>query len=268
MKRSSRSHEAHKTTCLLFPPYKDMFNKIIHVTQELLSAHWYLIFALCLLALLVTSLLAAGFFRRNRNQDRTDSRRSSGSSPVSSHPQTVSSFMRRLPSKEYQVMRDVFLPRLDGNGLTRLPFVVVARSGVFVIQPQRESGLISGGLKDHRWTVMHGGREHSFTNPALRSAYHARALARYLELPEALICDIVYFDQQVEFETPRGSNVLTSGLTRFIMSHKAELLNDDKVQDICERIDRVAGSEELRQKYEERNSSRRRRARREASKAD
>lgn len=245
-----------------------MFNKILHVIQELLSAHWYLIFALCLLALLVTSLLAAGFFRRSRKQDRMDSRRSSGSSSTSSHPKTVSSFIRRLPSKEYQVMRDVFLPRLDGNGLTRLPFVVVARSGVFVIQPQRESGLISGGPKDDRWKVVHGGREHSFTNPMLRSAYHARALARYLELPEALICDIVYFDQQVEFETPQGRNLLTSGLTRFIMSHKAELLTDDKMQYICERIDRVAGSEELRQKYEERNSSRRRRARREASNAD
>ena len=250
------------------PPDKDMFNKIIHVTQELLTAHWYLIFALCLLALLVASLLAAGLYRQNRRQDRTDSRRSSGSSSNSSHPKTVSSFMRRLPSAEYQVMRDVFLPRHDGKGLTRLPFVVVARSGVFVIQPQRESGLISGGPKDDRWKVMHGGREHSFTNPVLRSAYHARALARYLELPEALICNIIYFDQQVEFETPQGPNLLTSGLTRFIMSHKAELLADAMVQSICERIDQVAGSEELRQKYEERNSSRRRRSRREASNAD
>lgn len=176
--------------------------------------------------------------------------------------------MKRLPSEEFQVLRDVFLPRLDGKGLTRLPFVVVARSGVFVIQPQRESGLISGGPKDDRWTVVHGGREHSFTNPVLRSAYHARALARYLELPEALICSVIYFDQEVRFATPQGPNVLTSGLTRFIMSHKAELLTGGMVQNVCERIDKVAGSEELRQKYEERNSSRRRRARRETAHAD
>jgi hypothetical protein len=114
---------------------------------------------------------------------------------------------------------------------------------------------------------VHGGREHSFTNPVLRSAYHARALARYLELPEALICSIIYFDQEARFAAPQGPNVLTSGLTRFIMSHKAELLTGAMLQNVCERIDQVAGSEELRQKYEERNSSRRR-ARRETSPAD
>lgn len=245
-----------------------MLNKIIHLTQELLTAYWHFIFAACLLALVVTSLIAAGILRRSRRNERTDSRRGSGSSSATAQQKTVSSSMNRLPSEEYQVMRDVFLPRLDGKGLTRLPFVVVARSGVFVIQPQRESGLISGGPKDDRWTVMHGGREHTFTNPVLRSAYHARALARYLELPEALICSIIYFDQEVRFATPQGPNVLTSGLTRFIMSHKAELLTGGMLQNVCERIDQVAGSEELRQKYEERNSSRRRRARREASHAD
>jgi hypothetical protein len=245
-----------------------MLNKIIHLTQELLSAYWHVIFIVCLLALLATSLAAFGIFRRGRSKERADSRRGSGSSSSSAQQKTVSSSMRRLPSEEFQVLRDVFLPRLDGKGLTRLPFVVVARSGVFVIQPQRESGLISGGPKDERWTVMHGGREHSFTNPVLRSAYHARALARYLELPEALVCGIIYFDQEVRFASPQGPNVLTSGLTRFIMSHKAELLTGDMVQNVCERVTEVADNEELRREYEKRNSSRRQRARREASNLD
>lgn len=243
-----------------------MLNKIIHLSQELLSNYWHLIFAACLLALLVTSLLALGLYRRGRREERSDSRRNFESSSSSAQQKTVSSSMKRLPSEEYRVLREVYLPRLDGKGLTRLPFVVVAKSGIFVVQPQRESGLIAGEPKDERWTVVNGGREHSFTNPVLRSAYHARALARYLELPEALICGIVYFDQEVRFASPQGPNVLTSGLARFIMSHKAELLADSMLQSVCGRVAEVAGSEGLRQRYEEKNSSRRRRARQEASK--
>lgn len=235
-----------------------MLNKAIHFATESLAAHWHLIFTVCLVTLLLTGFLALRQMNRGgRPKPGGKSGKRSGSKD-----NTAASSLRRLPSGVYQVFQELHIPRLDGKGVTRISYVVVARHGIFVIHPQREVGLISGGPGDRNWICQDGGQEAVFTNPVIRNAYHARSLARHLGLPEALICPVVLFDQEVTFAHKPPPNVLTSGLRSFILSHQAELLSGDMLAGVLKKLREAAANTEARDEYESYRRTKSRRQRR------
>lgn len=237
-----------------------MLNKIIHHLIEFVSAHWHAVFLACLSMLLLTFFIAMrrpGGGRKNPGKNASD-KKSDG------RQNTAASALRRLPPEIYRVYQELYVPRLDGKGVTRIAYVVAARHGIFAVQPQREVGLVSGAPGDRVWTSKDAGAETTFTNPVIRSAYHARSLARHLGLPEALICPLVLFDQEVVFSRKPPANVLTSGLRSMILSHQAELLSAGTLSAVLQKLDATAADTGAREEYETYRRSKGRRARRSA----
>jgi hypothetical protein len=233
-----------------------MLNKILHFAAESLSSHWHVIFMTCLILLLIT------FFLTVRQYSRRSSKKDRGyeNSPRA-RTKTVPDSLRLLPAETYRIFQDLYVPRLDGKGVTRIAYVVAARHGIFVVHPQRETGVISGTATDRQWSSLNLGIETTFTNPVIRNAYHARALARYLNLPEALICPVVVFDQEVKFVTNPPAHVLTSGLRRFILSYQAELLSVEMLDPLLRNLHRAATNEEARAEYDSYRRSKTKRTR-------
>ncbi|MCA1962963.1 MAG: NERD domain-containing protein [Prosthecobacter sp.] len=234
-----------------------MLNKIIDKTISFVSAHWHIVFVLCLCALVVSIFVAVRQFGGKKKPSSAGRSRSS-----STRQNTAASCLKRLPQDIYHVFQELYVPRLDGNGVTRITYVVAARHGIFVVHPQRDLGRISGNPTDRVWTAFDGGRESTFSNPVIRNAYHARALARHLGLPEALICPVVYFDQEVNFDQKPPANVLTSGLHNFILSHKAELLTEEMLTKLLAKLRETARDEKARLEYDTYRRSKGRRVRR------
>ena len=233
-----------------------MLNKILHFATESLSSHWHVIFMACLILLLITLFLTARQYNRRgskKDQEHDDA-------PRIRH-KTIADSLRLLPAETYSIFQDLYVPRLDGKGVTRIAYVVAARHGIFVVDPQREKGVISGSATDRQWSSLDSGIETTFTNPVIRNAYHAKALARHLNLPEALICPLVFFDQKVNFMTKPPVHVMTSGLRRFIMSYQAELLKTEMLEPVLKSLHRAATNEEARAEYDSYRRSKNKRKR-------
>ncbi len=233
-----------------------MLNKAIHFAAESLSSHWHVIFMTCLVLLLITLFLTVRQYNR-RNSPKAKSHQDS---PRARH-KTVADSLKRLPPDTYKVFQDLYVSRLDGKGVTRIAYVVAARHGIFCVHPQRETGVIKGTVTDRLWTAAESGMETTFTNPVIRNAYHARALARHLNLPDAMICPVVLFDQEVTFTTKPPAHVLTSGLRRFILSYQAELLTEEMLDPILKNLHRAATNEEARAEYDSYRKSKTKRTR-------
>ncbi|MES2596090.1 MAG: nuclease-related domain-containing protein [Verrucomicrobiota bacterium] len=140
--------------------------------------------------------------------------------------------LRRLPPEHFKVFNDVFVPRLDNDGNTRLHHVILSTFGIFIVQVQPENGLITGAEEDREWNLIQQDGRRRFINPLIRSAYHVKALAKYLEVPEASILPIIFFDAEPRFEAPCPPYMLTQGLGRYIISHTVPLLSQEILDDV------------------------------------
>jgi hypothetical protein len=147
--------------------------------------------------------------------------------------------LRRLPSRQYKSWHGLLVPRFRHEGLTKLHHVVVSKYGIFVIQVQQEQGLIVGEPGDRHWESQAGTDSKVFPNPLIRNQYHVRSLARCLELPEALFFSIIHFEHQVRFAHPQPGHVLTTGLGRYIIAHRTELIAPELQQQISARLQQI-----------------------------
>ena len=206
-----------------------MLNEILGIGSDLLARYWVVALPVCILAFLVAVWLLVRIVR-GRN---TLPPRKSVSRSQAKVQRGVPMSLRRLPPEHYKIFNDVFVPRLNDDGNTRLHHVVVSRFGIFVIQAQAENGLISGGPDDRDWTLVQADGRKRFVNPVIRCAYHVKALAKYLAFPESSLFPIIFFDSEPRFELPPPPYLLTEGLGRYIVSHQAEVLTQDEVDEVA-----------------------------------
>ncbi len=73
-------------------------------------------------------------------------------------------------------------------------------------------------------------------HPITRNAYHVKALAQFLNLPEILFFSVIYYENTVTFETPQPPHVLTSGLGRHIISHQSKLISPELLANVTDRL--------------------------------
>lgn len=207
-----------------------ILNEILDISFNLLARYWMIALPVCILAFTLAVWLLVRIIRGKSTTSQPAAR-------VSGTPKATSraalSSLRRLPPEHYRIFNDVFIPRLDGEGNTQLHHIVLSRFGVFVIQGQPEDGLITGGLEDRDWTLIQADSRKRFINPIIRSTYHLKALAKFLELPESSLLPIIYFDAEPRFEAARPPYLLTGGLGRYIISHHEELLTVDELDEIA-----------------------------------
>ncbi len=137
--------------------------------------------------------------------------------------------LRRLDRDCYTVIDDLILPRSDGRGTTQVDHVVVARTGIFVIETKDYSGRIYGREDDRRWTQVIGGKKHAFQNPLHQNNLHVKAIAKLLEVPSSVCRPVVFFIGSATFRPPVPAGVLQRGLLPWIHSHLEIVLSPEQV---------------------------------------
>ncbi|MBR0393012.1 MAG: NERD domain-containing protein [Oscillospiraceae bacterium] len=141
----------------------------------------------------------------------------------------VSAILYSLPP-EYHVLNDVTIPDQktdpDRDYTTQIDHIVVAPTGIFVIETKNYSGWIFGDDKSKQWKqTFKKTQGNYFYNPVKQNWGHIFALAERLRLDPDVFRPIVVFsdncDLHVESKTPV---IYMSQLRELIMSYKKVVL--------------------------------------------
>ena len=110
----------------------------------------------------------------------------------------------------------------DGSGTTQIDHVVLARSGVFVIETKNMKGWIFGGEGQSRWTQTLRRYKGQFQNPLRQNHRHVKVIQSLLGLNGQQVFNVVVFTDRAEPKTEMPANVLWSvaDLERFLKAER------------------------------------------------
>jgi hypothetical protein len=213
-----------------------MINRILHHVLELLATYWPLALLFSGMALILVVFIFVWLVR-----GKPLLANGSGKA-IGKQARSVRSSLSRLPSDTYFCYHEIILPRLDDQGTTRIQHMVFSPYGIFVVQVQNESGTITGGVHESKWTARGKEGVWQFTNPIIRNNYHVKAAAKYLDLPEALFVSIVFFQNEVRLDSRLPLSVISEGIGRQILSHKTEIVSREVVSRSVQALAPLANS--------------------------
>jgi hypothetical protein len=134
-----------------------------------------------------------------------------------------------LDASTYRRFDDVIVP--SPTGTTQIDHVLVAVSGIFVIETKNMTGWIYGRAEEATWTqVRRRGATHRFQNPLRQNYRHIRALSDHLGLDPGLFHSVVWFIGDCTFKTERPPNVLTAGLIPYLREFTEPRLSQAQVE--------------------------------------
>ena len=213
---------------------------LLRFTLELVQQYWPLLLALSLMGLAISIAFFAKVFMSDQQTEKDvpkkRKRRSTRSAAKIEPLANQSGSFNHLDPECYWEFDEVYVPRFEGAGFTLLDHIVLSTHGIFIVHLQHESGLITGKINQRHWMCVNGKGKKVLTNPITRNAYHENALARFLELPEALFFSIIYFDNRVTFASRQPAHVITRNLEQKIASYKAELISREVLAGANERL--------------------------------
>lgn len=192
----------------------DVTQIMIQAFAPLMSAYWWLIPLLFLLAFLKSPFMKGvlGEFQVN----------------------LAAKFF--LDINVYRLFKNVTLPTEDGT--TQIDHVIVSRHGVFVIETKNMKGWIFGSPEQKFWTQKIYRHTNKFQNPLHQNYKHTQTLQSALEPDPGKVFSLVVFAGDSTFKTPMPDNVVCAGdYIQFIKRKTQTILSDSKVLDICAKIE-------------------------------
>jgi|GEM_PF-4700331 hypothetical protein len=213
-----------------------MIHQVLDFGFDLLARFWPVALAVCVVAFILVVMIIAKMSRSSKSVQRADKKGGPSAAGAAKHNNHVMNSLYRLPEEQYRCYHEVFVPRLDGEGTTRIHHLILSQYGIFVLQVQHECGEISGSAGEREWMARQKDGMRRFTNPILRNAYHIKALAKHLGIQESLFHSIVIFDAEVCFEMTPPRHVLTVGLGREITAHTTMTITPEVLDRVAESL--------------------------------
>lgn len=137
-----------------------------------------------------------------------------------------------LDKKLFNVFHNVTL--LLDDGTTQIDHIVVARTGIFVVETKNMSGAIYGTERDATWIQKIGGQTNRFQNPLRQNYRHTKAVAALLGVPHDQVRSIVAFVGNARLKKAMPANVTdATGCTRLIRSSHTEVFSAEQVAGFC-----------------------------------
>ncbi len=140
----------------------------------------------------------------------------------------------------YRVFHNVLIYD-DEGGTTQIDHIVLAKTGIFVIETKNIRGWIFGGEKSKVWTQTLYRKKSSFQNPLRQNYKHIACLSKTIKCPIEAFHNVVTFTGEATFKTPETlpPSVAKNGyaLVQYIKSVKEEILDDESLQEIAHRIE-------------------------------
>lgn len=151
-----------------------------------------------------------------------------------------------LDKQTYKRFHNLIIP--SSNGTTQLDHLIVSPYGLFIIETKNKSGWIFGDENQAKWTQVLYKKKYSFQNPLRQAFRQKKVLATFLSVDESLIRTIVYFVGDCKFKTKLPSNVLKSGVGRYIKRFKDQLLHIDEKERILKKLEQHSSRSTLSNK--------------------
>jgi hypothetical protein len=139
-------------------------------------------------------------------------------------------------SRLHLLLNNVTLPTADGT--TQIDHILVADTGIFVIEAKHYSGWIFGDPKERQWTQAIYRKKSRFQNPLHQNFGHVKALQSLFDLPENHFHSVVVFTGDAQFKTDLGPGVVQlAGLIPFVTAERPVLFDERKLTYIVGRIE-------------------------------
>jgi hypothetical protein len=124
------------------------------------------------------------------------------------------------------------------DGTAQIDHILVADTGIFVIETKHYSGWIFGRPNDRYWTQTIFKTKFRFLNPLHQNYGHVKALQALFTLPESAFIPIVVFTGTAEFKTEVGPSVLMlHQLLPELSSERPVVFDEKKMTYIVGRIE-------------------------------
>lgn len=146
----------------------------------------------------------------------------------------------------YRRNHDVIIP--GKNGTTQIDHLLVSEYGLFIVETKNRKGWIFGSKDQPKWTQSVYGNNYSFQNPLRQTYRQKKVLGQYLNVPESCIHTVIFFNGDCKFKTEMPKNVINSGLGKYIKQFKGTIIEQNKLQDIINRLDLHVDHSELSNK--------------------
>jgi hypothetical protein len=139
-------------------------------------------------------------------------------------------------TRPHVLLNNVTLP--TDSGTTQIDHVLVADTGIFVIETKHYQGWIFGAANQNEWTQVIFKKKSRFQNPVRQNYGHLKTLQSLFTLSEDSFIPVVVFTGDAEFKTDLGPFVLKMDeLVAFLARERAVLFDDRKMAYIVGRIE-------------------------------
>ncbi len=139
-------------------------------------------------------------------------------------------------SRPHLLLNNVTLATPEGT--TQIDHVLVADTGIFVIETKHYTGWIFGDPRQSQWTQQIYRHKSRFQNPLHQNYGHIKTLQSLFDLPAEHFHSLVVFTGDAEFKTDLGPNVIRLGnLIPFLTADRPSLYDERKMTYIVGRIE-------------------------------
>ena len=136
----------------------------------------------------------------------------------------------------YKRFHNTIIP--SSNGTTQIDHILVSPHGIFIVETKNKGGWIFGSEKQAKWTQSFYGKKYSFQNPLRQTFRQKKILAEFLSVDETYIHTIIYFVGDCKFKTQLPSNVINSGLAKYIKMFVDKVLSIGEVDRVTKKLEK------------------------------
>ncbi|PEU19212.1 MULTISPECIES: nuclease-related domain-containing protein [unclassified Bacillus (in: firmicutes)] len=152
---------------------------------------------------------------------------------------SVKRILNKLSKEEYQVLHDLKVHTEHGD-ITQIDHVVIAETGVFVIENKNYDGSILGSEKSARWTKAVFIRKHTFQNPFRQNDMHIKAIKAITKLQLPFVSIATFHPKcrlkKVSVTSKDKYALYYTELRKCIASYTEKKLSKEDVQQIYESL--------------------------------
>lgn len=140
-----------------------------------------------------------------------------------------------LDKRIYKRFHNIIIP--SSNGTTQIDHILISQYGIFIVETKNKGGWIFGDENQAKWTQTFYRKKYSFQNPLRQTYRQKKILAEFLPVDESYIHTVIYFVGNCKFKTQLPSNVIDSGLGKYIKMFDDQMLSQDEVNRFVKKLE-------------------------------
>ncbi|MEH7459328.1 NERD domain-containing protein [Bacillus sp. JJ1127] len=148
----------------------------------------------------------------------------------------VRKHLSKLDSNKYLFMHDITL-RTEQGKTTQIDHIVIAQSGIFVIETKNYKGWIFGNEWDSKWTQVNFKRKDKFHNPVWQNYGHIKTIQYVLNNEDIPFISLITFSnssdlKKINITSSHVYAIYFSEVVAHIRNHTEQILSPGQMKKI------------------------------------